>query len=89
MTFAVLYTPGPSWVAGRPLHEQDVAKHLEYMGQLQAQGIVLMGGPFTGEDRGLVILEVPGDNEAREVVARDPAVLNGVLKAEWHPWATG
>lgn len=89
MTFAVLYTPGPSWVAGKPLHEQDLAKHLEYVGKLQAQSIILMGGPFTDEDRGLVILQVPDGGQAKEIVARDPAVLNGVLKAEWHPWATG
>ena len=44
-------------------------------------------GPFTDDAGGALVLEVAGEDEARTLVAEDPAVKSGVFIREIHPWA--
>ena len=41
-----------------------------------------MGGPFADHSGSLILLENVGEAEARELVARDPFVANGVFVLE-------
>ncbi len=85
-TIAVLYSPGPNWIRGRPLSAQPLRGHVAYLKKLHARGQLSMGGPFTDESGGLVILTVDSIDQARELIARDPAVIEGILFAEVHAW---
>src|SRR6266478_2353310 len=86
-TFLVIYRPGPSWLQGKTLSEQPLKEHGKYMLSLYAKGSLKFAGPFTDDAGGAVVLEVAGDDEARTIVAEDPAVKSGVFTHEIHPWA--
>ena len=80
--FALLYRPGPNWIAGKPLSDQPLKDHLDYMLTLNSEGIVTMAGPFQNSSGGLVIGETKDIEEAKERVNRDPAIRQGTLSAE-------
>lgn len=85
-SFAAIYERGPNWIAGKPISQQPLSEHVAYLTGLHDQGVVTMGGPFADETGGLVILAVTDGEEAAGVIARDPAVQSGVLKAEVREW---
>ncbi|WP_309299093.1 YciI family protein [Methylopila turkensis] len=74
--------PGPSWVAGRSIDEQDAATlgaHLAALGDLFESGRLLFAGPFTAEDGGVLLLAARDCDDARATLDRDPAVAAGLL----------
>ncbi len=85
-SFAALYERGPNWFADRPLREQPLSEHLEYLLGLHAQDKLLMGGPYGDETGGLVILNVGTLEEAQALIAADPAIVAGTLKAAVKTW---
>jgi uncharacterized protein YciI len=85
-TYLVVYTPGPAWLAGKPLAEQPLRDHGRYILSLYVKGSLKFGGPFSDNAGGAAAFEAASDEEARAVVAADPAVISGVLVAELHPW---
>ncbi|GHO99124.1 hypothetical protein KSF_091720 [Reticulibacter mediterranei] len=87
MIFAVVYTPAPAWIQGKPVVEQPFFKeHARYMRRFFADGRLLMGGFFLDNQGGLGILEAADEAEAREIVEQDPAVQNKVFQPDLHPW---
>ena len=84
--FAVLYRRGPNWLPDRPLSAQPLQAHVAYMEALHTSDCLSMGGPFTDESGGLVILTVDSMERAQELIAQDPAVLEGILSPEIHEW---
>lgn len=89
MRFAVIYSPGPSWLPGRKVLEQPLGEHFDYMVRLHREGKAPLGGPFadeTGPARALAILEAPDYETAARLVAEDPIVRQGIARAELHPW---
>jgi uncharacterized protein YciI len=64
--------------------------HMANMEKLSAAGKLLVAGPFAdkGDWRGIFILKCDTLEEANALVATDPAVVAGLLKAEIHPWMT-
>jgi uncharacterized protein YciI len=64
--------------------------HLAYMDSLQAQGKLLVAGPFGdgGEMRGIVVYRVKDVDEAKALAAQDPAVKAGRLTLLAYPWMT-
>lgn len=85
--FLFLYRPGPAWRAGRPMREQDLRAHGAYHARLLAEGRGFAGGGYVGEDGGLAIVRAAGLDEARAMLAADPAIVNGVFVAELRQWA--
>ena len=85
--FLFLYRPGPAWRAGRPMREQDLRAHGAYHAQLLREGRSFAGGGYVGEDGGLAIVRAANLDEARAMLAADPAILNGVFVAELRQWA--
>jgi uncharacterized protein YciI len=49
-------------------------------------GILRFAGPFTDDTGGAAALLVPSEDEAKAVLAADPAVTAGVMIPELHPW---
>ena len=83
--FAVLYQPGPAWKAGEPMSRQGLGPHARYIGELQDQGRVYAAGPL-GAEKGLAIIAAESLDEAKAILARDPAVTSGIFKAEVEPF---
>jgi uncharacterized protein YciI len=85
-TFAIHYQCGPAWVHGKTVFEQPLQDHLAYMHQLVEAGILRMGGPFLDNTGGLIVLTANTEQEASELAAADPAIRNGLMRAQTHPW---
>lgn len=85
-TFIAHYHRGPQWQAGKSVFEQPLQGHLAYMHQLVQQRRLLIGGPFLDDSGGLIVLSAESIDEARALVAADPAVRDQVMVAQTHPW---
>jgi uncharacterized protein YciI len=73
MFLVLLRRTGPQWLASRPLEDQSRwVEHAEYMDELVAKGVIVLGGPLDDDER--VVLAVAGDSEAavRAALAGDP-----------------
>ena len=44
--FVITYSPGPNWVAGKPMAQQDLRAHAAYYAGLAAEGRALGAGAF-------------------------------------------
>jgi len=64
--------------------QQVMAEHFEYLKSLTAQSKVLMAGPVFGKF-GLIILKVYSEDEARQIMADEPSVKQGVHKYTMTP----
>ncbi len=86
-TYLVVYRPGPGWLAGKPLTEQPLKDHGRYILSLYVGGSLKFAGPFSDNAGGAAAFEAADDEQAKAVVAADPAVVSGVFVAEVHPWS--
>lgn len=85
-TYLVVYRPGPAWLPGMPLAEQPLREHGRYILSLYVKGSLKSAGPFLDDSGGAAVFEAASEEEARAVVAADPAVVSGVFLGELHPW---
>ena len=62
--------------------------HLKNIGRLAKEGKLLLAGPFLdkGDLAGIFIFNVTTIEEAKNLVATDPAVKAGLFAIELHPW---
>ncbi|MDQ7992385.1 MAG: YciI family protein [Propionicimonas sp.] len=58
--------------------------HSDYLGSLLESGRLLLAGPTTGGalDDGIAIFEAEDEDDARRVMAADPAVTAGLMTGE-------
>ncbi len=84
--FLFQYSPGPSWREGVPMREQGLAPHGAYMRQLQEQGRLFAGGGYASDDGGMAIVMCANADEARAILAADPAITSGIFVAELRQW---
>lgn len=84
--YAICYTPGPHWLAGKAIWDQPLQAHGDYMSGLYARHTLIMGGPFTDSSGGLAIIEVADDQAAQSIVDHDPSITAGIFNASVHPW---
>jgi uncharacterized protein len=75
----VRFRAGPTWASGPPEEQPGWDEHAEFVDDLVARRIFVMGGPLADYSGSVSLLENVGEDEARELVARDPFVLNGVF----------
>jgi len=79
-TYAFIYAPGPQWLVGRPITEQNLEAHCAYMGDLCARGQVPLGGLFVDNaGGGFALVRAKGRGEAMALLAADPAIKEGVF----------
>lgn len=82
------YRPGPAWKAGAPMGRQNLATHAAYWKRMVAGGRAFAAGGFSTSEGGMAIVIAANIDEARAMLAADPAILNGVFTAtieEWTP----
>ncbi len=85
--FVLLHSPGKKWVAGTPFPEQpNVMLHVEYMGKLLAEGVLVVGGPFLDHTGGMAVLQAVDLPRAIELAGADPSIAAGLLEVQVKPW---
>ena len=84
--FLFQYSRGPAWRDGVPMREQGLAPHGAYMRQLQEQGRLFAGGGYASDDGGMAIVMCADIDEARAILAADPAITSGIFVAELRHW---
>lgn len=86
-----LLTRGPNSGTGT-LDERRAAQaaHMANIQRLADEGKLLVAGPFMdgGDWRGIFIFKCASLEEAQALVASDPLIKDGRLRAEIHPWLT-
>ena len=69
--------------------EEIIAEHFAYLQRLTDEGVVLMAGRTLNADErafGIVVFATESESAAREIMNSDPAVKQGVMKAELFPY---
>ena len=86
-SYAAYYEPGPKWLKGKPLNDQPLKSHVDYLVSLHEQGKVSMGGPLADGSGGLVIFTAENQEEVDALLSSDPAITNGILAVTVKKWA--
>lgn len=77
-------------VEGQTAEEKEIGtRHFEYLQDLTMQGIAKLVGRTLNVDEssfGIVILEAESEDAAREFMNNDPAVKEGMMRAELFPF---
>src|SRR5688572_9952716 len=84
--FAFLYRAGPAWQAGKPMREQGLGPHGKYIKSLLESGRLFAGGGFSDVEGGLALVRAADLEEARGILAADPAITSGIFVADIHRW---
>jgi uncharacterized protein YciI len=84
--FLFQYSPGPAWREGVPMREQGLGPHGAYMQQLLNEGRLFAGGGYTSDDGGMAIVIAANLDEARAILAADPAITSGIFTADLRHW---
>ena len=70
--FALIRARGPAWQHSCPLEGQrDWAAHARFMNELEAAGIILLGGPLEGTSGVLLIMRADSADEVAKQLAAD------------------
>jgi len=85
--YVFLYREGPAWKPGRPMAEQDLGPHGAYIKRLLGEGRLIAGGRLVDVNGGLAIVRAASLEEARAMLAADPAITSGIFEADIHGWA--
>jgi uncharacterized protein YciI len=76
-------------VGPTPQEQEIVAAHFEYLKQLTTDGVMILVGRTLNTDAstfGIAIFKAETEEEARAIMLADPAVANGVMRAELFPY---
>ena len=89
--FVLEHTAGPSAPPAGVFASPDFAKHLQFLGGLQADGVLVAGGPLPDTPgAGMTIVRTSSVEAARQVVAaaqtEDGSVACGLLEVRVRPW---
>lgn len=81
----VILTTGPAEITDPQHRDELFAGHFSNMAALAEQQLLVLAGPFIegGKKRGLFVFDVATVEQARELVATDPAVAAGIFEADF------
>lgn len=66
----------------KPLNEEIIMSHVEYIRGLESQGKLILCGPFTDYPGGMVIVVAEDLNEATNIANSDPYIASGYKSFE-------
>ena len=75
----MIFRAGPTWESGPPEEQPGWQEHADFVDALIENGTFVMGGPFSDYSGSVNLLEGLTAAEAKELIATDPFVLNGVF----------
>ena len=86
--FLIVYRPPRPTFIDDSTEEEDrvIGSHFQYLRALLAQGKLLLAGPCEDGSMGLAVLECKDGEEAKRILAEDPAVRHGVFTGEIKPY---
>lgn len=84
--YLVLFKPGPAWIKGKPVYEQNLLEHGRYLIDQHEKGILLQAGPFTDDTGGAILYRANHLKDVEEWVSKDPAVVSEILVPTIYPW---
>lgn len=70
----------------RSEYEVHLPAHREYLQQLDADGALVLSGPFTDRRGGMVLIRAESEAAARAIVEADPLIEQGVDTYELRHW---
>lgn len=85
----VILRTGPNRVPDGDARKAMFAGHMANMDRLAKEGKLVLAGPFGDNDaqwRGLFLFAVDDIEEARELTATDPVIVEGEMVADFYPW---
>ena len=82
----VVLKTGPNKVPAGPERDAMFKGHFANMGRLASEKKLALAGPLDGVDgwRGLFVFAVADIEQARQLAATDPVLVNGEMVAEYH-----
>ena len=87
--FVITYATGPAWKPGAPLKDQGLGPHVGYMTKLRDAHRLFAAGPFPdsdGDKIGMVIVKAASLDEAKDIMAHDPAMIAGIFTGQVQHW---
>ena len=78
----VIFRAGPTWESGPPEDQPDWGAHADWVDELIEKGTFVMGGPFSDSSGSVNLLEGLTAAEAKELIATDPFIVNGVFEVD-------
>ena len=84
----VILKTGPNKMAEGPERDAMFQGHFANMKRLTNAGKLVLAGPFDGKDgwRGMFVFAVKDIEEAKQLTATDPVLINGEMVAEYHAY---
>lgn len=73
-------------VVERAVYEPHLPAHGAYLQQLDANGTLVLSGPFADRKGGMVLIRAESEDAARAIAEADPLVLHGVDRYELRQW---
>ena len=96
MLVAFTYTTGVNWLKDKPVMEQNLKEHMQYMQYLSEQEVLVVAGALDqavprkyGENVavGLFVVQTPTIDKARNYIEKDPLIVGGTCQLqEIHGW---
>lgn len=86
--FLGIYRPPRATFPGdiTPEEERAIGAHFQYLKRLLGEGKLILAGPCEDASMGLAVFETADEDEARAIVAEDPAVTSKVFTCEVKPY---
>ena len=78
----VIFRAGRAWGSGPPEDQPEWDAHADWVDDLVAKGTFVMGGPLSDYSGSVSLLEGLTAEEAKELIATDPFVTNGVFELD-------
>lgn len=75
-----------SSVAGVTTPGSLIRRHVAFLRALDRDGALVLAGPFSNRDGGMIILKVASLDEAQSIAASDPFVQAGARRFEVAVW---
>ena len=73
-------------IVEKPVFDQYVSPHVDYVKKLIAQGYKARSGYWGDLGGGMLLFEADSLEEAQKIIDNDPLVKNGCVTYELHEW---
>ena len=73
-------------IPGQETKRETILRHIEHLKKLGNDGKLILCGPFTDHDAGMVIVNVATKEDAEKIAKADPFVTEGVRTYDLRTW---